>query len=151
MSIFWFSVDRTLYLGRSYQAVALMPFLKESFSRERVQQHFYMKALYLLLTKSRHLHIIWEMIYFTENKCLPYLFKVWNAFSSRTIVQNHQKVVSGFSLFLGKQLLSLFFPWLPTFSTLLTRFMTIKELPKSTLVKEKSKNVNFFQFFQALF
>ena len=62
-------------------------------------------------------------------------------------MQNHQKVVSGFSLFLGKQLLSLFFPWLPTFSTLLTRFMTIKELPKSTLVKEKSKNVNFFQFF----
>ena len=58
MSIFWFSVDRTLNLGRSYQAVALMPFLKESFSRERVQQHFYMKALYLLLTKSRHLHII---------------------------------------------------------------------------------------------
>ena len=58
-----------------------------------------------------------------------------------------RKSSPGFPSFWESSFFLFFFPWLPTFSTLLTRFMTIKELPKSTLVKEKSKNVNFFQFF----
>lgn len=44
----------------------------------------------------------------------------------------------------GEQLSLVFFSGLLVFSTLLTRFMTIKELPKSTLVKKAKKSAKLF-------